>query len=399
MKKLALLLSLLGLISAPAFAADAMKEPIKIGELFCYTGCPGVAEPWRQGWEMALDEVNKSGGVLGRQIEVVSRNDMIDPAETVKRMEELKIREGINLFFGTLFDHTTLAASSFAKQNNLVFIKGYGGSNALTGKEGHDFYFQISAPNSAIIGVLAEKAATSGKKRWAITAADYEFGRSAVEVFQRELKRLNPSVEFTTTQWFPLGKMDAGPIAQTISRSKPDGIFNIVFLTDYLRFVREGRKRDLFDNRLVVTPFAGYSSYIEPLGKEAPVGWFSGSGYPVQTIVDPKHKTFIDAYKTKYGKWPDVSVLVGYNALKVLADAIRIAGTDDAHKVSETLHSARFDLPDGELTFRADGISNRGDWFGYTGFLDGVPTILKPEYIDAAKHLPTVEENMKSRMK
>lgn len=193
--------------------------------------------------------------------------------------------------------------------------------------------------------------------------------------------------------------MDAGPVVQALSHSKPDGIFNIVLITDYLRFVREGNKRNLFKDRMVVAPFAAYSGYIEPLNKEAPMGWLSAAGYPLHQINTPEHKTFIDGYKKRFGVWPDVSVLVGYNTLKLVVDAVRKAGSDDPQKIADILHSERFDLPDGPLTFRADGISNRGDWFGPTGFIDGKPTMMNAEYIASERYLPTVEENLKSRVK
>lgn len=396
MKKLFLII-IAAFVFSSASAQEAAKTPIKIGELLCYTTCPDVAKSWREGWQMALDEINKSGGVLGRPLEVISRDDKADPAETVKRMEELSARENIKIFFGTLYDHTSLAAISFAKQKQFLFVKGYGGSDDMTGKYGHDLFFQIGPTNNMLIGILAEKAAASGKKRWAFVAADYAFGHSAVEVFQHKLKLLNPAVEFIETQWFPIGKLDAGVVTQAVAHSKPDGIFSVVFLGDYLRFVREGNKRYLFDNRLNISPLAGYSAYIEPLGKEAPVGWLSGYGYPVQQITDVKHRQFIDNYKSKHGSWPDSSVVLGYDTLKLLAAAIKIAGTDDPKKVSEVMHKTTFDMPDGALSFRADGISTYGDWTGATGFLNGIPTVLDPEYVKPEKYMPPIDEVMKSR--
>lgn len=147
MKKLAAVVALFALLALPAFAADAPvvgKEPIKIGELFCYTGCPDVAKPWRNGWKMAMDEVNAAGGVMGRPLEVVSRDDKGNPSETVKVMEELKTREGVKIVTGTLMSHTSLAASSYAKQNEILFVKGHDASSTLTAVHGHDLYMQLS---------------------------------------------------------------------------------------------------------------------------------------------------------------------------------------------------------------------------------------------------------------
>ena len=372
--------------------AATPHSPTKIGELFCYTACADHAQSWRHGWQLALDEINKAGGVLGNPLEVLSRDDKGTPDETIRSLEELYGRDRARIFFGTLFSHTSLAASDFSKRNRVLFVKGFDGSNTLTERMGHDLFFQFGPSTRVLIGPLAEKAAASGKKRWAFVAPDYETGRIFVEQFQRALKDLNPNVEFVETQWFPLGKLNAGLVTQTIAHSNPDGIFAVAMSGDYARFVREGNKRKLFDNRMVVGPLAGDGSYIKPLGKEAPVGWLSAQGYPVEQITDPVHKKFIDRYNEMFGSLPDLPAFYAYSTLKVLADAINAASTDDPQKVAEVMRQRQFSIPDGILTFRRDNISNRGTWVGTTGFYNGVPTILNPEYIKPDKYLLSVEE-------
>lgn len=390
-------LTLTTLVSFPVLAQNTTKPSIKIGEIYAYSALPDISQLWRNGWHLALDEINKSGGVMGRPLEVISRDDKANPAETIKILEEYKNREGIKIFFGTLHSHTSLAASAFAKQNQMLMIKGQGGSNKLTGVAGHDLFFQIEPPGNVWAGVLAEKAAITGKKRWAFVAADYEFGRSITEDFQKAIKLLTPDAEFMDTQWFPIGKLDAGAVTQAVEHSKPDGIFYLGWGSDYLRFVREGRKRNLFDNRLVVGPFAGYAGYIEPLGKEAPVGWLSADGYPAEIISGDEQKTFNENYKKRYGAFPDVASFYGYSALKILAESINTAGSDNPINVAEVIRQKEFKLPGGNITFRADGISNFGEWVGITGFKNGTPTMLNPEYVKSEKYLPPVEDNLKSR--
>ena len=382
---------------SPAFAEATTIEPIKLGEIFAYSAIPDAALKWQQGWKLALKEINDAGGVLGKPLEIISRDDKGNPNETIKILEEFKNRENIRIFFGTALSHTGLVASSFAKQNKMLLFRGYGGTSELTAQAGHDLYLQVQAPSDLFAGILAEKVAQTGKKRWAFVAADYAFSRSIIEVFQRDIKRLNPQVEFVETQYFPIGKLDAGAVAQAVGHAKPDGIFVVVWGSDYLRFVREGRKRGLFDDRMVIGPYTGYTSYIKPLGKEAPVGWLSGEGYPINKITGTAHKTFVANFKKDFNDEPDYSSFTAYSIVKILAKAITAVGTDDPEKVVAYIKNNKFEVPGITLSFRADGISNLGDWVGLTGFENGAPTILNPEYFEPEKYLPTVEENLKLR--
>ncbi|MFA6280030.1 MAG: ABC transporter substrate-binding protein [Bdellovibrionales bacterium] len=393
MKKLTTLIAVL-LLAAPVWAATPAKEPIKIGEMFPYSVMHDFAVKWQQGWKMALNEVNASGGVLGHPLEIVSRDDKGNPSEAIKLLEDYKSREHIKLFMGTAHSHVGLAASTFAKQNHMLLFRGHGGSSEFTTTAGHDLYLTIQPPCDTWAGILAEKAAQSGKKRWAFVAPDFALSRSVIDGFQRDIKQLVPQTEFVETQYFPIGKLDAGAVTQAVAHAKPDGIFVVMWGTDYLKFVREGRKRGLFNDRLVIGPYPGYSAFIKPLGNEAPVGWYSAYGYPVDKIEGQSHKTFVTNFRKAYGDDPDLSSLYGYGIVKILAQAINAVGSDDPDKVVTYIKANQFDLPGNMLSFRADGVSSMGDWVGYTGFRDGVPTILNPEYVNPAKYLPSAEENM-----
>jgi len=399
MKKLTTALTfvfVLLLLAAPIWAADApdTKEPIKIGELFSYSSLPDEARGWQKGWKLAVEEINSSGGIRGRTLEVLSRDDKGSPPEAIKILEDYKNREGIKIIAGTVFSHVGLAASDFAKQNGLLLFRGYAGTSKLTAEAGHDRYFQIQPPSTVWSGVLADKAAQSGKNRWAFIATDYELNRTLIDKFQKELKRQNPQVEFVETQWHPLGKLDAGPVIRAVANAHPDGIFVASLPPDYAKLVREGRKRGLFENRVIISPFAGNASYIRPLGKEAPVGWFSCKGYSLDKLSGRDQQKFVSTFEKAYGEKPILESFYGYSVIKILAEAIGAVGADNPDNVAKYIKSNLFNLPGYQISFRADGTSNLGDWAGYTGFENGAPTILNPTYFPPDKYLPSTEENM-----
>ena len=97
--------------------------------------------------------------------------------------------------------------------------------------------------------MLVPEAAKLKKKRWALVYPNYEYGQAAVAAFKENLKKLQPDVEFVAEQAPPLGKIDAGAVAQALADAKPDAIFNVLFGSDLTKFAREGKNRGLFKGR------------------------------------------------------------------------------------------------------------------------------------------------------
>src|ERR1700739_4915176 len=105
-----------------AFAGPAMaQQTIKIGELSSYKAFPAFTDPYRKGWQMALDEINAKGGVDGKHLEVISRDDGANPGEAVRVAEELVSREGVTMLAGTFRSNVGLAVSNFAGQKKIFF--------------------------------------------------------------------------------------------------------------------------------------------------------------------------------------------------------------------------------------------------------------------------------------
>ena len=96
------------------------QSEIKIGEINSYSGFPAFTEPYRNGWQLALEEINAAGGVGGKQIEVISRDDGGKPAAAITAAGELMSSENVAMFMGTFFSNVGLAVSDFANQKNLV---------------------------------------------------------------------------------------------------------------------------------------------------------------------------------------------------------------------------------------------------------------------------------------
>ncbi len=373
------------------------QDTIKIGELNSYKAQPAFLEPYKKGWELAVEEVNAAGGVLGKKLQVISRDDNATPGDAVRVAEELVSREGVVLITGTFLSNIGLAVTDFAKQRKVFFLAAEPLSDKITWANGNRYTFRLRPSTYMQSAMLVPEAAKLKKKRWAIVYPNYEYGQSAAATFKTMLKNLQPDVEFVAEQATPLGRIDAGAVTQALADARPDAIFNVLFGADLSKFVREGHTRDLFKGREVVSLLTGEPEYLEPLKEEAPVGWIV-TGYPYYGIPTDEHKKFFIAYFRKYNEYPKLGSVVGYATIWSIAEGIRKAKSTDTEKLITAFRGLTLMSPLGKITYRAsDHQSTMGAYLGRTK-LEGTKGVMTDYvYIDGAKVLPSDEETKKLR--
>jgi branched-chain amino acid transport system substrate-binding protein len=383
---------------AAGFAAPAAAQgTIKIGELNSYKAQPAFLDPYKKGWELAVEEINAKGGVLGKKLEIVSRDDGANPGEAVRVAEELITREGVDLITGTFLSHIGLAVTNFAGQKKVFFLAAEPLTDKITWQNGNPYTFRLRASTYMQVAMLMPDAVAAKKKRWALVYPNFEYGQSAAENFKAMLKKAQPDVEFVTEQAPPLGKVDAGAVAQAIDDAKPDAIFNVLFGADLSKFVREGTTRGTFKNRTVVSLLSGEPEYLDPLKEEAPVGWIV-TGYPWSEINTPEHKAFVEAYKKKYNDYPRLGSIVGYATIYSLAEGIKKAGSTNTDKLIAAFRGLKVPSPFGPFEYRAsDHQATMGAYVGKIALKDGKGTMSNFKYVDGASVLPSAEEVKKLR--
>jgi branched-chain amino acid transport system substrate-binding protein len=377
----------------PAWAQDT----IKIGELNSYKVFAAFLEPYRKGWEMAVDEVNAAGGVLGKKIEIVSRDDNGNPADAVRVAEELLSLEKVAFLIGTFPSNVGLAVADFAKQRKTLFIAAEPLTDKIVWDAGNANTFRLRASTYMQTAMLIPDAAKLKKKRWAIVYPNYEYGTSATAAFKKLLKARQPDVEFVAEQAPPLGKIDAGALAQALADAKPEAIFSSLFGADLAKFVREGQQRGLFKGVEVFNLLAGEPEYLDPLKDEAPVGWYV-TGYPWYDIKTREHKKFLDAYQAKYKDYPRLGSVVGYSTVMAAAAVMKKAGSLEQDKLIAAMANLPVGTPFGTVTFRAlDHQSTMGAYVGRIGLKDGKGVMTDWRFVDGKDALPSDEDIKKMR--
>jgi branched-chain amino acid transport system substrate-binding protein len=360
---------LLPALSAQAQGTSQGKGPIRIGELNSYKAQPAFLEPYKKGMELALQEVNESGGVNGRKLELIIRDDGANPGDAVRVAEELISREKVDLITGTFLSNIGLAVTDFAKQRKVFFLASEPLTDKIVWQNGNRYTFRLRPSTYMQTAMLVPDAVKMNKKRWAVVYPNYEYGQSAVASFKELMKKAQPGIEFVAEQAPPLGRIDAGAVTQALADAKPDAIFNVLFGADLAKFVREGNTRGLFKGRDVVSLLTGEPEYIDPLKDETPEGWLV-TGYPWYGVDSADHKPFFVAYYKKYNDYPRLGSVVGYTTIKALAAGLKKANSTDTEKMITAFEGLQF--------------NGKGEMKDY-------------RYFDGAKFLPSEEEAKKLR--
>ena len=380
------------LLIALLVSSSAFAQAIKIGELNSYKVFPAFLDPYKKGMELALEEINASGGVLGKKLELITRDDGGNPGDAVRVAEELISRENVAVLMGTFASNVGLAVSNLAAQRKILFVASEPLTDKIVWENGNRYTFRLRPSTYMQTAMLIPEAVKLKKKRWAIVYPNYEYGQSATASFKKLLKAAQPDVEFVAELAPPLGKIDAGAVVQALADAKPDAIFSSLFAADLQKFVREGNTRGLFKSTPVFNLLAGEPEYLDTLKDETPDGWWV-TGYPWAEINTPEHRKFREAYQKRWSDYPRQGSVVGYTAVHAVAAALKKAKSLDTEKLVEAMQGLEMPTPFGPIVWRAlDHQSTMGAYVGQLARTGNQGTMVNWRFADGARFLPPYEE-------
>ncbi len=390
--------SLAATLAAPALVrAQSTSAPIRIGEINSYTAIPAFTVPYRMGWQLAVEQINAAGGVLGRKLEVISHDDAGKPSDAIRLAGALLDESRVDLLAGGFLSNVGLAISDVARQRKRLFVASEPLTDALVWEQGHRYCFRLRPSTYMQVAMLVDDAVKLNAKRWVTVSPNYEYGQSLVKWFKALMTQRQPGVEFVAEQWPALGRIDAGATVAALAQSRPDAIFNGTFGPDLTNFVRQGNTRGLFEKRGVVSVLTGEPEYLEPLGDETPEGWIV-TGWPVESVTDATNKAFIEAYRAKFNEMPKMGSVVGHAAITAIAGGIAKTGSVDTEAMADGFKGATFPTPFGPALWRAqDNQGTLGTYVGRTAMKNGKGIMVDWRYVDGAAAMPTDEEVRKLR--
>ncbi len=376
-----ILLALALLISVGAASAHAADlAPIRIGEINSYTALPLYTENYRKGWKLAVEEVNASGGINGRKIEVIDRDDLGKPEEAMRVAEELFLNEKINLLSGCMFGNVCGALGEFANKNKIPVMRWFGNPEYENKRESRYAFGLNSLFTTARAPALYVLEKHPDVTKWSSLAPNYVYGHQASEIFSAALKQYKPNTQWARTFWFPVGKLDAAATIGAIDRQQPDAVMNAGFGADITQLIRAGKNRDFDKGKIIVSLETGMPEYLDVIGAECPQGWIM-TGYPRDTIDTPAHRAFVHAYEAKYGQKPGWMSLNGYDSYQLVFAALRKTPSLGAEDIVTALEGVSAETPIGTIKMRkADHFSTQGIWVGTSRVTNGKPELADWKY-------------------
>jgi branched-chain amino acid transport system substrate-binding protein len=338
------------LITAPAQAAKA----IKIGIVDCYSGPPAAyTNDVRDAFKLEVDKINAAGGILGRKIEVLTRDSKFKVDLGLSAAKELIYRENVDIMMGTINSALALAISDMCKKEKVPFFVTFSKSAKITGAKGHRYVFSITE-NTALAG----KAAAAGlakkpyQKYW-IAGDDYEYGHAIADGVWDNLKKLRPDVELLGQSWWKVGEPDFTPYITAILSAKPDAVIVATGGRDCVPFLKAAKATGFNERVPFFMHTATELSTLKPLGLDAPENVIGTSNYFFYYPETDANKSFVKEFETAYSRKPAVGAVYGLLAAKFIFGAYKKAGKIDTEKLIDNVEGMWVNSPVGKVTMRA----------------------------------------------
>jgi len=352
---------MMGMAAAVALAAPAAAQPIVIGVSTAQTGPAAVAAEWELwGVNLAVEEINAAGGVLGRKLEVLVMDNKCNPSEAVNVANKL-IEAKVVAIEGSHCSSAHLASMKIIQDAKIPMITGIASNpqiTTLSGKGGNDYAFRISASDAGMMQALGIYLADKKPfKTVAIVAEDSDFGRGGADAF-KSIVVPKAGLEVVSTDIHPQNAPDFTSILTRLQQRRPDAIATFQLGGDSLNFLRQAMQVG------VRIPFTGR---IELGGRNMPIIEAGGleksiSAWQYSALADsPQNKAFAAKIKALHNAEPYLQTWAGYDCIRVLAQAIKDAGSTDGTKIKDAIKAMSFTNVMGK-TVKFDDYNQAGHW-------------------------------------
>jgi branched-chain amino acid transport system substrate-binding protein len=331
--------------SAQAQAGGA----IKIGLPAALTGPLGtVGQQGKRAAEFYAKVQNAKGGILGRKIELVIEDTAGNPANCVRKAQEMVERQGVKIFTGLVLSSEALAVVPKLAEWDAIFVSGINGDGRLTADSFVPNFFRAN-----ISGPMGARAVSLYLRESKINSVyalgmDYAWGHNSVQVFEDEMKRANKT--FVGKVFAPTGTKDYSTYITKIRQSGADACYLVMQGDDNNAFLSQSRQYGLPDKVALLTEIVDLAS-IKAVGEDS-LGLIGSSRYSF-TYDHPKNKEFVEFWRKEHnGALPDTFDGETWQAMQVIQAGIEKANSADAGPLRAALESVELDSIKGKIKFR-----------------------------------------------
>ncbi|WP_240419285.1 urea ABC transporter substrate-binding protein [Paenibacillus periandrae] len=345
--------------AAPAAAASTTAEAkpeagkdeaIPVGILHSLTGTMSISEVSVKDAEMmAIEEINKAGGVLGKQLKPIVEDGASDWPTFAEKTKKLLQKDKAAVIFGGWTSSSRKAVLPVVEQNKGLFFYPV----QYEGLESSPYIFYTGATtNQQIVPAVTWLLQNKGKKFF-LLGSDYVFPRTANKIIKEQLKA--EGGETVAEEYTPLGHTDYNTIISKIKKDKPDVIFNTLNGDSNVAFFKQLKDAGISAKDLTTLSVSIAEEEIRGIGASVLEGHYAAWNY-YQTTDTPENKKFVEAYKAKYGKdrVTDDPIEAGYFGVYLWAEAVKKAGSFDVEKVKTAAKGLEFNAPGGKVMIDGD---------------------------------------------
>lgn len=313
---------------------QAQQQPIRIGVLFVASGpMGGYGKHGNQAVQMALEEINAQGGILGRRVEAVFGDTQLKLPIATEIATRFVSRDKVDFIVGPTSSGIAGAISKIAVDNKKILVLAQAAADSLTGSafSPHQFATLSNAMMHSRSG--AYYVASKPYKRWMCIGPNYNYGWDSWAQFKGKLKELRPDVNFVGEVWPKLTEKDFTPFIQKIVEAKPDAVWSPLWGMDAVNFIKQAKAAGLFNKIKFAFPDGAALETLVPLGKEMPDGTYVAARYFFLTPDSATNRKFVRAYMDRFKEYPDYMAEETYAAVYFIKAAVQRAGTTDADKI------------------------------------------------------------------
>jgi branched-chain amino acid transport system substrate-binding protein len=327
-------------------------DEILIGEYGSLTGGTATfGTSTHEGLLIALDEINAAGGVLGKKIRVLTEDDQSTPEEAVTAVLKLIKQNGVKAVIGEVASSRSLAAAPVCQSSQIPMLSSASTNPKVT--QVGDYIFRACFIDPFQGSTMAKFAFNTLKaRRFAIlTDSKNDYSVGLTEFFRETIKKLGG--EILVEESYAEGDIEFKAQLTSIKAYNPEAIYVPGYYTECALIARQARELS------IAAPLLGGDGWDSPktveIGGKAVEGAYFTNHYSAEE-KRPEVVKFIDAYKARYGgRVPDAMAVLGYDSMKLIADAITRAGSTDGAKIRDALATTKnFPGVSGHITIDKD---------------------------------------------
>ena len=404
-KKMAVFFVILSVLLLGIGPALAKEEPIKIGCMYVMSGkLGGYGKSGWQAAQLAIDEINAAGGILGRKVEAMIEDEKAKPEIGVQIAKKYILKDKVDFILGPTASSVGLAVSDVGRQYKTIVVVTQSATDVLTGEKFHPYQFSVlsNALMHARSGALL--MADKPYKRWACIGPDYSYGHSSWDVFKAKMQELRPDVEFVAELFPKLMTADFTPYINKLIEAKPEAVWSPLWGGDAVTFIKQGLPFKIFDQMKFAFPVGASQEVLVPVGKDMPEGISMSARYFFTSPKSEMNRRFVKDYYDRFQEYPSYMAEESYAGVYFIKAAVERAGTTEADKVIEAVEREplAFETPEGWKIIRAGdhlvvedvvwGETTYSEEYGFA-VLKNIVSIQAEEICRTDEELKAVREN------